>query len=149
MPKQLPNIFLQKMILSRVVGKSNNSGSGINSAYKLVDVMFSRSVLTNFTWTGNTTTNTNKKMAFISLKNTIKLFHDVIFEADRSFTSIDNENFFKSRILKYATARASFNADETKLRSSSKRNVHTRSRRYSISFTQTGFRRLIFISDLM
>lgn len=86
-----------------ISGKKGN-GSGINSAYLLVDRMFTRKFMTLCSWAGGAR-DKKEKIAFKSFKNVIELFFRVIQLADRNFTLMDCEEFIKN-VIRNSTRRS-------------------------------------------
>lgn len=74
-------------------------------AYNLVDKLFDRRVLTQYTWTG--ASREKPKFTFAALTEIRSLFFAIISSADNRFSEIDQDNFFKNKILKYGEQRAS------------------------------------------
>lgn len=75
-------------------------------AYTLIDIIFTRQVLTAYTWTGSTTSSEENKLPFSLYNNIIKLFFQVIHSTDNSYTWIENQDFIQIKVLKYARSRA-------------------------------------------
>lgn len=112
------NNTMQKYIRSMsficgVNGKSN----GVDCCYKLVDYFISRQFLLQCSWTGNTrtlegkvapdgepSTEDNGKVGLKFYKKFRALFFNLIMLADKDFSEIDCDNFFK-RIMKNSKQR--------------------------------------------
>lgn len=93
--------LLQK--LSIIYG-SNGKRQGLNVAYRLLDDMFSRKLMTQCSWAGGSR-GENVKVAFKSYKNIIVFFFKIVQQADNHFTLEECEQFFKN-ILKNSTRRS-------------------------------------------
>ncbi|XP_055694634.1 uncharacterized protein LOC129796589 isoform X2 [Lutzomyia longipalpis] len=88
--------------LSKINGYTGTS-DGTKCAYKLVDYVLSRDLLTHYSWTGASRSGT--KEAFNQFSHFVDLFYSVIRMADSTYAKVDAENFFSQRILKYSTMR--------------------------------------------
>lgn len=80
-----------------------SGGKGINCAYKLIDIMFSRDFLCQCSWSGSSRSD-GVKISLKCYKNIVSFFWEMIFSWDQTFTLQKNEQFFKS-ILKNANKR--------------------------------------------
>lgn len=103
-----------KNVLCMHVGTRNENGSGLNNAYRLVDKVFDRKLLLEYTWTG--ATKGGKKHPFIGLANTLKVFFETVHITDSSISSANIENFFQDRVLKHAKQRAQRSVSNTTIR---------------------------------
>ena len=82
----------RKAILSCGSGK----GRGLNNCYALIDVMLTRRFLTECSWAGGSKNATSKTHCFKVYNRVIILFFEVIQHADKSFTLLECETFFKN-----------------------------------------------------
>ncbi|XP_049703565.2 uncharacterized protein LOC110384383 [Helicoverpa armigera] len=80
-----------------------SGGKGINCAYRLIDIMFSRDFLCQCSWSGSSRSD-GVKISLKCYKNVVSFFWEMIFSWDQTFTLQKNELFFKS-ILKNANKR--------------------------------------------
>lgn len=65
--------------------------------------MFSKNILTSFSWTGiSRTAGVEKKLAFQSFDGILMMFMKIIQKADSRWSQKKNEEFFKLNILKHA-----------------------------------------------
>ncbi|XP_055694636.1 uncharacterized protein LOC129796589 isoform X4 [Lutzomyia longipalpis] len=81
----------------------NGTSDGTKCAYRLVDYIFTRDLLTLYSWTGASRTGT--KEPFKNNTHFLDLFYTVIRMADNSYAKVDAYNFFKNKVLKYSIAR--------------------------------------------
>lgn len=79
-------------------------GKGIDSAYTLADVLFSREFLCQCSWSGGSRGNNDAKIAWKAYKNILSFFWEMVNFWDNKYTVSHNVEFFKS-ILKYAKKR--------------------------------------------
>lgn len=103
-----------KLRLESVCGKGK--GRGVNNAYTLADIMFTRQFMTQCSWAGGAKNNTNK-ICFKIYSKTIDLFFEVIHGSDKDFSRKECEDFFKN-IMRHALRR---NKSEIKRAPSCKR----------------------------
>uniref|UniRef100_A0A1B0ETT2 DUF4806 domain-containing protein n=1 Tax=Lutzomyia longipalpis TaxID=7200 RepID=A0A1B0ETT2_LUTLO len=88
-----------------IVGSSGkNIGKGREWSYLLIDQIFARELLTNFTWTGSCRGSGTKK-SLRDYNKILNLFLQLVNKADSSFNMKDLEEFMKC-VLKNATKRA-------------------------------------------
>ncbi|XP_041989258.1 uncharacterized protein LOC121740592 [Aricia agestis] len=80
-----------------------SGGKGIDCAYTLVDILFSRDLLCQFTWSGGSRKD-DIKIAFKTYKNILSFFWDMVHSWDVTYTINENESFFKN-ILKNSKKR--------------------------------------------
>ncbi|RVE41229.1 hypothetical protein evm_014121 [Chilo suppressalis] len=80
-----------------------SGGKGINCAYTLIDLMFTRDFLRKCSWSGSSRSN-GIKISLKCYKNVVSFFWEMIFFWDRTFTVQENEEFFKS-VLKNSNKR--------------------------------------------
>jgi hypothetical protein len=80
-------------------------GKGINIAYRLVDILFSRAFLTQCSWAGGSR-GEGSKICFKMYQHTIMFFFNVIHRLDNSFTLHECNEFFKN-VLRYSKQRNS------------------------------------------
>lgn len=83
-----------------------------------------------YSWTGNS--KENKKQSFGNLKNINKFFYEIIKSVDKSYTTINQEDFFKNSILKYSEIRAA--PRETSKRKSTPRVSLPKKKRLVLNF---------------
>ena len=79
------------------------NADGIKIAYKLVDWLFNRKLMIEFTWTGSS--KNKQKRAFLVNKNIVNMFYKIVNSADSKYSIHNTENFFKNNILKYSESR--------------------------------------------
>lgn len=91
--------FLKTIVLnlSFVCGK-NGKLNGIDCCYKLIDIFLDRSFLTKFSWTGNSREKDVKKIPLKFFHNFRKCFLEIILQADKEFSEVHCEKFFKTII---------------------------------------------------
>lgn len=82
-----------------------DDGNGINIAYRLIDLMFSREFMTQCSWSGGSREDHVKKVCFKMFQRTLDFFFTIVRATDHYFTMEDCENFFK-RILRNAKRRS-------------------------------------------
>lgn len=88
----------------------NGQQDGKKIAYILVDKIFTRQVLTCFSWTGTSRSKAFKhKLAFLNLRHIRHFLYLVVSNANNRITEPDMDNFLKNSILKHANNRAGFN----------------------------------------
>lgn len=112
------------ILFVQLLGKSNN---GYNSAYSLIDKIFERIFLVQFTWTG--ISRRGLKKPFNVYKNMIDIFFETVNSVDNQFSYDDTVKFLKNKILKYASQRAK----SLKKRLSTTRHVIIRNKKKEIS----------------
>lgn len=113
-----------KKVLRLYLGNRNEIGSGANNAYILVDKVFERNLLMSYTWTGSS--KTTEKLAFIKLKNIVRVFFEAIYAVDNSFGLKDVEIFFQNKILKYSKTRLNGNKIKPSCRNRKKTIIRTK-----------------------
>lgn len=96
--------------MSAVCGTSGTM-NGINCCYTLIDSFFNREFLTKFSWSGGSR-NSEEKAPFKNNKNVIKVFYKIVALADKQFSELDCQGFFKS-IVKNAKRRAQLMCSNT------------------------------------
>lgn len=101
------------------IGTKNIPNTGIDCAYVVIDKIFSRDVLLNFTWTGYSSK--GPKKAFSKYENILKVFFKAIYRADNSYSMSSNQRFFQYQILKYARSRAAQARSKRKIQSKSRK----------------------------
>jgi len=89
------------------ISGTKGNGNGINSAYLLVDRMFSRKFMTLCSWAGGAREK-KEKVPFKSYKNVIELFFRVVQLADKNFTLMDCQEFIKN-VIRNSTRRNASN----------------------------------------
>ncbi|XP_055381859.1 uncharacterized protein LOC129612337 [Condylostylus longicornis] len=102
--------FLIKDLLQ--FGGTGGKQNGLKIGYKVVDRVFTKEVLTHYSWTGISKSNFPKN-SFCSLNGFIKLFNEVILLADDHWTMKDTENLFKDGVLKHAKKRNTRDVSKT------------------------------------
>jgi len=66
-------------------------------------ILFTKEVLTNFSWTGiSRTVGVEKKEAFHSCNGILTFFTEIVGLADSRWNATKNDHLFKMRILKHA-----------------------------------------------
>ncbi|KAG5868234.1 hypothetical protein JTB14_019052 [Gonioctena quinquepunctata] len=94
-------IYLIKKYIS--IGGTDGNEDGKVVARKLLAIVFTKKVLTLFSWTGiSRTKGLEKKESFQSCQGILCLFQEVVGKADSRWNQSKNEKFFKSHILKHA-----------------------------------------------
>ncbi|KAK4885404.1 hypothetical protein RN001_001675 [Aquatica leii] len=88
------------------IGGTSREADGTKVAYKIVDRVFTPTVLINYTWTGISRDKMSKKMAFQGLEGILNVFFEVVSLADSRHTIQKNNNIFKDGVLKYALKRS-------------------------------------------
>lgn len=83
-------------------GKEN----GINCSYLLVDNFFTRQFMTYCSWAGGSRNTAGGKIPFKIYINTMSLFHTLVQRADKDFSMIHCQQFFK-KVMKNSTRRNS------------------------------------------
>jgi len=69
----------------------------------LLNIFFSKDVLTEFSWTGvSRTPGIGKKEAFQACSGILNIISEMAIMADSRWNTTKNENFFKLHILKHA-----------------------------------------------
>lgn len=81
----------------------NGKMNGINCSYILVDHFFTRRFMTMCSWAGGSR-NSEGKIPFKIYENVMNLFHSLVQKADRDFSMIHCQQFFKS-VIKNSTRR--------------------------------------------
>jgi len=72
-------------------------------AKNLLAILFTKEVLTNFSWTGiSRTVGVEKKEAFHSCNEILTFFTEIVGLADSRWNATKNNHLFKMRILKHA-----------------------------------------------
>ncbi|XP_050497657.1 uncharacterized protein LOC126893379 [Diabrotica virgifera virgifera] len=89
------------MNLRKIIGSGH---SWRNACYKLSSVLFTKELLTHFSWTGVSRTK-NTKLPFQKLHNILGIFYHVVKYCDGSFNYAHRETFFRDGILKHANTR--------------------------------------------
>ncbi|XP_028134096.2 uncharacterized protein LOC114329250 [Diabrotica virgifera virgifera] len=101
--KDLNNEDFKKKIFShfgRIIGTSTPWKT---ACYKLCNIIFTKEVLTCFSWTGMS--RNNNKEAFKNLKNTLDIFYRAVYKADNTFSYSQRDAFFRDGILKHSNTR--------------------------------------------
>ncbi|KAJ2942137.1 hypothetical protein O0L34_g11050 [Tuta absoluta] len=81
-----------------------SSGKGIDCAYTLADVLFSRKFLCQCSWSGGSRGNNDAKIAWKTYKNILSFFWEMVHTWDNKYTVSHNVEFFQN-ILKNAKKR--------------------------------------------
>lgn len=71
----------------------------------LVDKMFDRELLLEYSWTGSSK-KPNIKKSFSGLRQINRVFFNIVKSLDKNYNEYDQEMFFKTGVLKYASTRA-------------------------------------------
>lgn len=97
--------FLNSVVsnMSLICGKTGKS-NGIDSCYMLIDYFLTREFVSRCSWTGQSKNAEQKKTPLKFYKNFRKCFFNIILLADRDFSEVECETFFK-RVLKNSVAR--------------------------------------------
>lgn len=88
---------------TRYCGTSGDK-KGIVCAYKLIDLIVTRRVVDEFSWTGISKKVDEKKLAFNVLDKFQEFFHKVVHEADVTWSITASSDTLKS-IVKYSKRR--------------------------------------------
>ncbi|RVE41225.1 hypothetical protein evm_014128 [Chilo suppressalis] len=80
-----------------------NGGKGIDCAYTLADILFSREFLCECTWRGGSRGD-DSKVAWKSFKHILSFFCEMVHSWDKTYTINENASFFKN-ILKNSKKR--------------------------------------------
>lgn len=80
-------------IKSHICGTSGKL-NGMNCGFHLIDYLFERQLLTNFSWSG-VSRRKEGKSTFKIYKNIMKLFYCIIQKADADFSIRENEIFLR------------------------------------------------------
>lgn len=80
-------------------------GDGLNAAYVLVDVIFTRELMTMTSWAGGSKSG-ERKVAFKMFPRILDFFHNLIQLADPTFTQLQTKDFFKNKVLVNAVRRS-------------------------------------------
>lgn len=87
----------------KTIGGTEGGEEGKTVARNLLAILFTKEVLTNFSWTGiSRTTGVEKKEAFHSCCGILNFFTEIVLLADSRWNTTKNDNLFKMRILKHA-----------------------------------------------
>lgn len=73
------------------------------ACYKLAGIMFTKQLLTKYSWTGMS--RSLEKKAFNKLTGILDIFFNVVFKSDNSFTYPRRDSFFRDCILKHSNTR--------------------------------------------
>lgn len=87
---------------------------GEKAAYTLVDFVFTRNLMTKYSWSGNTKKGHIQKKCFKQFEHVFNFFYNLIKKADPTYTTVEMKNFFQNKVLTHALRRSS----STKTRSS-------------------------------
>nr|CAI5837452.1 unnamed protein product [Callosobruchus analis] len=90
--------------LSRCLGHAMPYRS---ACYKLADIMFTKQLLTKYSWTGMS--RSLEKKAFNRLTGILEVFYSVVYRCDNSFTYLGRDSFFRDCILKHSNTRLKLN----------------------------------------
>ncbi|XP_055704634.1 uncharacterized protein LOC129802666 [Phlebotomus papatasi] len=85
-------------------GGTSGNRDGNKIAFRLIDKIFTSDLLTNYSWTGAKTKYIKKQ--FSTYTHFIEAFYDIVKLADERYSTIENEKFFKEKILKHSLARS-------------------------------------------
>lgn len=77
------------------------------ACYKLAGVMFTKQLLTKYSWTGMS--RSLEKKAFNRLTGILDIFYNVVFKSDNSFTYPARDSFFRDCVLKHSNTRLKLN----------------------------------------
>lgn len=102
--------------LSFICGRGTK-GNGIDHCYYLIDILFTRKFFTLCSWAGGSR-DSSEKIPFKVFRNTITFFYTLIQEADKDFTLVQCETFFKN-VIRNSTRRSE--SDRLKQSKSKKR----------------------------
>lgn len=80
---------------------------GDNAAYSLIDLIFTRKLMTKFSWAGGYKKGSSPKKAFKQFVFVIGFFYELVRLADPSYTKVAMENFFKLKVLPNCNRRSS------------------------------------------
>lgn len=87
----------------KTIGGTKGDEEGKTVARNLLAILFTKEVLTKFSWTGiSRTTGVEKKEAFHSCCGILNFFTEIVLLADSRWNITKNDNLFKMRILKHA-----------------------------------------------
>lgn len=87
----------------KTIGGTKGDEEGKTVARNLLAILFTKEVLTKFSWTGIfRTTGVEKKEAFHSCCGILNFFTEIVLLADSRWNITKNDNLFKMRILKHA-----------------------------------------------
>ncbi|CAG9814655.1 unnamed protein product [Phaedon cochleariae] len=95
------NVFAH---LTRCIGSALPSKT---ACYKLAGIMFTKQLLTEYSWTGMS--RSLEKKAFNRLTGILDIFYNVVFKSDNSFTYPGRDSFFRDCILKHSNTRLKLN----------------------------------------
>lgn len=83
-----------------------NKLTGHDAALYLVDILFTRNIMTKYTWAGTAARSGHQqKSCFKNFTNTIGTFHMLVKVADPTYTKLQTELFFKNTVLQHSTRR--------------------------------------------
>ncbi|XP_063635344.1 protein tramtrack, beta isoform isoform X2 [Cydia splendana] len=86
---------------------TDGQGRGEILGKKMAEQIMTRDLMTKMSWTGvSRTAEFQKKFAFQTLENIVKLFHKVLLKADSRWSYEKNEKLFSGALLKHAKKRA-------------------------------------------
>lgn len=88
------------------IGGTSGQEDGTKIGYKIVDHVFSRKLLTHYSWTGVSRRQLSDKKSFQNYQGLLNVFFKVIFLADNRYTIQKTQNLFKDNVLKHAKKRS-------------------------------------------
>lgn len=91
----------------KVTGTTGAEKQSVKRAVKLIsDVMFSKRLLTETSWTGISRSSTlDKKFPFSCLTSVISLIHEIMIRCDNRWNEGDTETVLRDKILKHSHKR--------------------------------------------
>lgn len=101
--KDLNNMDYKKKVFGHL---RRSTGCGMpwkTACYKLCATIFTKNVLTQFSWTGMS--RSHEKQAFSKLTNILDLFYKLINGTDNSFSYPQRDIFFRDGVLKHSNTR--------------------------------------------
>lgn len=101
--KQLSDECYRKQLKHTYSIVCSKGGKGLDCAYSLVDIIFTRKFLCQCSWSGGTRGD-DLKVPLKGYKHMLSFFWEMVHFWDETFTLKDNENFFKT-VLKNAQKR--------------------------------------------
>lgn len=103
----------------KIFRPNNHLNEGITVAYRVLDLLFSRNLLAEYTWTGISRSGAKKE--FRTFANIVDLIFMTIYTADSSFKRHDLNRFFIDKAFKCAKYRSMTKCQRTPTRRTKKK----------------------------
>lgn len=104
-------MFSSQFDVLKVIGGTNGRNQGTAVLQAICECLFESEFMNTITWTGKSSSKSNKKLPMKSYKGVVKLITDLCVAADHDYSEKKCENDLIYKVFKYAYRKKTRNSD--------------------------------------